>query len=432
MKLYRRLVCVVVILSMLSSSAFAALDVPLVEASAYVVVERSTNTVLFESNSDQKLFPASITKLTTALVAIEHLKPEDILTVQKEDIEGLYKQGSSVFLKEGEQIPFSQLLKYLLIASGNDAANLIARTISGGTKEFAELMTKKAQELGCTGTHYTNPTGLHDENHYSTAHDIYLIGMEVSKNPTLMEICGTAKLILPATNKHGESTFFSTNYLLSPYKDNRYVYKGVNGIKTGWTGEAGMCLVSSANKNNLELLTVVLGAPKREDGSLGSFTETTKLLNFTFENFKKDIYIPATEPICEVKVSLASKDKSNLVLTLSHDYEDILPKDTNRSNISIVHLTDADIKAPIKKGDVLGNASITYDGKIRKNIDLIAANDVERSQFAYIMDVVGNFFTGTLFKIIIGVLIALLVIILATRYINIKNRRKRRGGRYRR
>ena len=425
------LMCFIMILPTVSAVISAqAPEPPMIEASAYIVIERETDTVLLESNADTQLYPASITKLMTALIGVDHIQPDQILTVTNEDIDGLYEQGSSVFLKEGEQIVFSELLKYLLVASGNDAANLIARTVSGSKEDFAILMNEKAQELGCTGTHFANPTGLHDDNHYTTARDISLIAKEVLKNPTLTEICGTAKLVLAPTNMHGETTFFSTNYLLSPYKDNRYVYEGVTGLKTGWTGPAGKCIAATAEKNGISLLTVVLGAPKRDDGSQGSFTETTKLLDYAFQNFKKDIYIPMTEPICEVKVDLAKDDQSSLVLLLEKDYYDILPSGTDRSEISIASVNDADITAPIEKGQVLGRASIIYDGEVRQNINLIASSSVERSQFAYIMSLIKGFFSSLIFKIIVLVIALLIILLVLIRYFNVKNRRRRRGGRY--
>lgn len=432
MKLMRNLLSLVLLITIFSSSAFALEELPMIEASAYIAVETESNSVLFEHNADEQLYPASVTKLLTALVAVDNLQPDDVITVSTEDVEGLYEQGSSVFLKNGEEVTFDNMLKYLLIASGNDAANALARTISGSKEAFADLMNQKALELGCTGTHFTNPTGLPDDNHKTTARDIYLIAMEVLKNPTLVEICSTSKLIFPATNLHDETTFYSTNHLISTYKDDRYFYEGATGMKTGWTGAAGMCLVATAERNDLNIMTVVLGAPKREDGSQGSFTETTKLLDYCFNNYKKDIFIPATEPICDVTVNLAKKDASNLTLTLSEDYYDILAKDTTREDLSIVPLTDADIEAPINKGDVLGTASITYNGEIRATIDLIAANDVERSQTAYIFSQIKAFFNSLVFKIIIGVLIALIVILIVIRTINVRRRRNRRGGRYRR
>ncbi len=432
MKLMRNLLSLILLFAVFSCSALAIAEPPMIEASAYIAVETESNTILLEHNADEQLYPASVTKLLTALTAFEHLNLDDVIVVAQEDVEGLYEQGSSVFLRNGEEVTFENMLKYLLIASGNDAANAIARTVGGSIENFAEMMNQKAEEIGCTGTIFTNPTGLPDDAHKTTARDIYLIAMEVLKNPLLTEICGTSKLIFPATNLHDETTFHSTNYLISAAKDDRYLYNGATGMKTGWTGAAGMCLVATAERNDLNILTVVLGAPKREDGSQGSFTETTKLLDYCFENYKKDIFIPATEPICDVTINLAKKDESNLTLTLAEDYYDILAKDTTREELSIVPLTDAEITAPIKKGDVLGTASIAYDGEIRATIDLIAANDVERSQTAYIFSQIKAFFGSLTFKIIIGVLIALIVILIVIRTINVRRKRRRRGGRYKR
>ena len=432
MKLMRNLLSLILLFSIFSCSALALEELPMIEASAYIAVETGSNTVLFEHNADEQLYPASVTKLLTALVACDHLNLDDIIVVAQEDVEGLYEQGSSVFLKNGEEVTFENMFRYLLVASGNDAANAIARTVGGSKEGFAEMMNQKAIELGCTGTEFTNPTGLPDDAHKTTARDIYLIAMEVLENPLLVEICGTAKLVFPATNLHDETTFYSTNYLISTAKDDRYFYEGATGMKTGWTGAAGMCLVATAERNDLNILTVVLGAPKREDGSQGSFTETTKLLDYCFANYKKDIFIPATEPICDVTINLAKKDEANLTLTLAEDYYDVLAKDTTREELSIVPLTDAEITAPIKKGDVLGTASIAYDGEIRATIDLIAANDVERSQTAYIFSQIKAFFSSLAFKIIIGVLLALIVLLIVIRTINVRRKRRRRGGRYKR
>ena len=432
MKLMRNLLSLILLFSIFSCSALALEELPMIEASAYIAVETGSNTVLFEHNADEQLYPASVTKLLTALVACDHLNLDDVIVVTPEDVEGLYEQGSSVFLKNGEEVTFENMLKYLLVASGNDAANAIARTVGGSKEGFAEMMNQKAIELGCTGTEFTNPTGLPDDTHKTTARDIYLIAMEVLENPLLVEICGTAKLIFPATNLHDETTFYSTNYLISTAKDDRYFYEGATGMKTGWTGAAGMCLVATAERNDLNILTVVLGAPIREDGSQGSFTETTMLLDYCFANYKKDIFIPATEPICDVTINLAKKDEANLTLTLAEDYYDVLAKDTTREELSIVPLTDAEITAPIKKGDVLGTASIAYDGEIRATIDLIAANDVERSQTAYIFSQIKAFFSSLAFKIIIGVLLALIVLLIVIRTINVRRKRRRRGGRYKR
>ena len=430
MKTLKHLTAIFLLFALLSGVSLAA-EPPQIEAGAYLILERSTNTILLEHNADEKLYPASVTKLLTALIAIEHLEDTDVITIEASDTAGLYERGSSVFLKAGEEIVFSDLLHYLLIASGNDAANAIARRISGGEAAFAELMNQKAKDLGCTGSNFANPHGLHDDNHYTTARDIAIIAQAVASTQKLADICAMPSWTMPPTNKHtSETLFYTTNHLISRYKDNRYVYEGATGLKTGWTGSAGMCLVATAQRNDLSILTVVLNAPKRPDGSLGSFTETTKLLNYAFSNYKRATHIPLTDPIIEVEVALAKK-KSNLVLTLEKDYDDILPADIARTDLSVITLVEPDIKAPIEKGQVLGTATITYEGKTRATINLVAGSAVERSQWAYILYSIKSFFTSKIFLIALGSLFAIVLIMLIIRNINIQKRRKhRRAGRY--
>lgn len=419
----------VLIVSANGVSSFA-LEYPQLDAKSYIVMDSGTSLVLFEKNADERTYPASMTKLMTAIIATENITPETIITITEKDVAGLYEQGSAVNLKAGEEIPFSELLKYFLVASGNDAANAIARHISGDNDTFAKLMNEKAALLTCTGTNFTNPHGLHDDNHYTTARDMALIGLAAAKIPAIAEICAIDKISIAPTNKHPDGqTFTSTNYLISRYKDNRYVYSGATGLKTGWTGEAGMCLTATATKGDLNVLSVVMGAPKRADGSLGSFSETTKLLDFTFKNFESKVYLTDTEPMSEIPIALG-KDREFLVLSLQTPYRDTLPLGIKREDLNIVTMLKDDISAPIDAGEVLGSATISYNGQVRQTINLISSVAVERSSLSYVLSLLGNFFGSIWFKIIFVSLVLIFVLLLIVRQRNI-NRRRRRSRRYR-
>ena len=210
-----------------------------INAKAAFLVEITTGQVLYEYHADDKLYPASTTKLMTALVAWEHCSPGDMISVSFQAVDGLAEQGSSVFLKNGEQMEFMDMLHYLLIASGNDAANALAEHISSSNSAFADLMNEKAEELGCQNTHFANPSGLHDENHYTSARDLGIIAQAAMKIPELREIVGKTQYKLQPTNMHeNETTITTTNHLISRLKDGRYFYKGAYGIKTGTTTPA--------------------------------------------------------------------------------------------------------------------------------------------------------------------------------------------------
>ena len=184
-----------------------------VNAKAAILYEVSTDTVLMEQDADMKLFPASTTKLMTALVALEYGNPDDTVTVTSEAVDGLYELGSASYLLNGEQIAFMDLMRYLLIGSGNDAANALAIHVSGSIEGFVDLMNNKAQELGMDNTNFVNPHGLHNEDHYTTARDLLTLTKAVMKNDIIAELVAEDELVLPVTNKHDRTTTkYTTNH----------------------------------------------------------------------------------------------------------------------------------------------------------------------------------------------------------------------------
>ena len=212
-----------------------------VAAKGAILYELSTDTVLLEQDADMKLYPASTTKLMTALVAMEYGNPQDVVTVTRDAVDGLYEQGSASYLLVGEEISFMDLMRYLLIGSGNDAANALAIHVSGSVENFVELMNNTARELGCTNTHFVNPHGLHDEDHYTTARDLLKISLAAMKNETIAQLVAETEVVLPVTNKHDHTTTkYTTNHLISKKSTREYFYEGAIGIKTGYTTPAGM------------------------------------------------------------------------------------------------------------------------------------------------------------------------------------------------
>ena len=328
-----------------------------INAKAAFLVETTTGQVLYEYHADDKLYPASTTKLMTALVAWEHCSPGDMISVSQQAVDGLAEQGSSVFLKAGEQMEFMDMLHYLLIASGNDAANALAEHISSSNSAFAELMNEKAEELGCQNTHFANPSGLHDENHYTSARDLGIIAQAAMKIPELREIVGKTQYKLQPTNMHeNETTITTTNRLISRLKDGRYFYKGAYGIKTGTTTPAGYCLIGGAQSGELDYITVVLGGEKDpETGDIGCYTETIKLLDYAKKNFSLQTITSADTPIQEVPVRFAA-GKEHTKLVAAADSELLLHNDTDLSQVTYEVDAVSTADAPIKKGEKLGTA----------------------------------------------------------------------------
>ena len=425
----KKIICLLLTAVLLATPALAAAapEHP-VAAKGAILYELNTDTVLLEQDADARLYPASTTKLMTALLAMEYGNPEDIITVPAEAVDGLFEQGSASYLLAGEEISFMDLMEYMLIASGNDAANAMAIHISGSISAFADLMNNRAQELGCTNTHFVNPHGLHDEEHYTSARDLLRIAKAAMQNPTIAEIVAKDEVVLPITNKHPQTTTkYTTNYLISRKSTREYYYEGAIGIKTGTTTPAGLCLVGACVKGDYTYYTVVLGAEKGENGERNQFIETAKLFDYGAENFSQQVMLSSSEPIAEVPVRL-SNEKDSVVVTPSENITAMLPNAFETSDLTMKYTVEESVAAPVQAGDVLGKLTVSYEGKTWQ-LDLVASSDAARSTVLYILDRITGFFASTAFKIIVASVVALIVILVV--YVILVNRRRAKRRRRR-
>ena len=425
----KKIICLLFAAVLLATPALAATapEHP-VAAKGAILYELNTDTVLLEQDADARLYPASTTKLMTALVAMEYGNPEDIITVPAAAVDGLFELGSASYLLAGEEISFMDLMEYMLIASGNDAANAMAIHISGSISAFADLMNNRAQELGCTNTHFVNPHGLHDEEHYTSARDLLRIAKAAMENPTIAEIVAKDEVVLPITNKHPQTTTkYTTNYLISRKSTREYYYEGAIGIKTGTTTPAGLCLVAACVKGDYTYYTVVLGAEKGENGERNQFIETAKLFDYGAENFSQQVMLSSSEPIAEVPVRL-SNEKDSVVVTPSENITAMLPNAFETSDLTMKYTVEESVAAPVKAGDVLGKLTVSYEGKTWQ-LDLVASSDAARSTVLYILDRITGFFASTAFKIIVASIVALIVILVV--YVILVNRRRAKRRRRR-
>ena len=273
------------------SSSFASPIEPDISAEAAILIEIDSGEILYEKNANAPMYPASTTKIMTALLALEHLNLEDKITVP-EDMGPA--DGSAMYLLPGEVFTVRELLDGLLVKSANDAAVLLARTISGDIQSFATLMNQRAKDIGCTNTSFANPNGLHDPSHTISAHDMALIAREAMKNATFRELVSQVNVTLDETPQTPEKRYFrNTNrFLWSTSKiiyNNEYIpikYEVVDGIKTGYTEEAGNCLVSSGEKNDIRVISVVFKA-----SGYDVYRDSRLLLDYGFDNFEKKTLI---------------------------------------------------------------------------------------------------------------------------------------------
>lgn len=331
--------------------------------------------ILYERNSNQVMYPASTTKILTAIVVMEHCNLADTVTVNQSAIDGVEYGYLTANLKADETFTVEELLNVLIVSSANDAALVLAEHISGSVEDFCTLMNQTAVKIGCTNSNFINPNGVHNENHYSTAHDLALIGNYSLKFDKLKELYKTTYFHLPVTDIYtvDNRIFGTTNELINPNYKNSY-YKYALGMKTGHTTPAGYCLMGYASKDGLELITVLLNCTTSDN----RYLETQKLFDYGFDNFSFKKFATKGNSVETVSVKGATKDTKKLNLVLDNDIAFTVKNDVDILSIKHEIKINDKIKAPIAKGTVLGSVTYTLNG-INYSANLIAENDVKSS-----------------------------------------------------
>jgi len=412
----------------------SAQEIPFtLESEAVILIEEETGKVLYEKNAYKRVYPASTTKILTALIAIEYLDPNEIIKVGNE-VYSVPLDASKAGHNPGDEITLKDLLISLLLPSGNDSAVVIASEVArkttgnenldvnGSIAHFATIMNEKGKEFGLSNTNFVNPHGYHDDNHYSTAYDLATLTREAFKNPLFKEIIkmSTAEIGTEGNEKEQKLSFKNRNLLLdSKNKDSYYPF--ATGVKTGFTNEAGQCLVASAYKDGMSLIAVVLNNPTSD----GRFNEAKALLEYGFQNFKFQNIVTEGETVTTVDVEKAApKGPSQLELVAKTDYKGLLYKEDFSRVEKSVSLFDEVIIAPISKGQIIGKITFTLDGENLGDVELIAKYDIEKRT---ILDLIFSIKAIPYWCGGIGVVFILSLIISAIK----KKKRRRRGLHFR-
>ena len=346
-------------------------------SSGSVLMDASTGKVLIQKDMNKQLYPASTTKILTAIIAIEKLDLSSTLTASRSAVMAIPSGYSNAGIKVGESLNVNDLLEMFLIHSANEVGYIFAEEISGNIENFANLMNQKATELGCINTHFTNPSGIHDINHYSTAYDMAIIARYCMKNETFRNIVNKKSCKFSATDLYPEERYFkNTNSLLDP--SNRYYYEYAIGIKTGFTTQAKNCLIAGAQKNGIELIAVMLGAEATENGQSGRYIDAKNLFDFGFENYEVKQFLQEGTKIAEIKIKNATKETQTLNLLAKTSLSATFESSFNISSLNPSIKIEENITAPIAKDKILGKISYDIDG-ITYETDLIAENDVIKS-----------------------------------------------------
>lgn len=351
-------------------------------ARSAILIEASTGKIIFEKNSHEKLAPASMTKMMSMLLVVEAIENgiiswDDVITVSEN---ASSMGGSQILLETGEQMTVHDLFKGVAVMSGNDAVVALAEAVAGSEDEFIVMMNKRAKELGLNDTNFKNPHGLDDANHYSSAYDMSLIAKELVKHEKVLEFTKIYEDYLrKGTDK--EIWLVNTNKLVR-------FYNGVDGLKTGYTSTAGYCLTSTALKNNMRLIAVVMG----EETSNKRNAEVSSMLDYGYAQYKIDTIISKKDIVSKKSIEKAKEESISLVPI---NDVNVLNKKTTKLGEITYKLEVDDIKAPIKNGDVVGKLTILNDGKKLETVNLTVEKDIDKANifelyFRYLKDIVSG------------------------------------------
>lgn len=393
------------------TSTYAS-TIPDTYSSSCLLMEESTGKILYSKNANSIMYPASTTKIMTAILTLENCNLSDTAVVSHNAVFSIPSGYSTASLVEGEVLTIEQLLNVLLIPSANDAAVVLAEHIAGSVEAFSDMMNSKAVELGCLNTHFVNPNGIHNENHYSTAYDLALIGKYAMQFPTFKEISSKTRYTLPITNAYSKEDriFNTTNDLIKPnYSSSptNYYYKYATGGKTGYTDPAGQCIVATATKDNISLIAVTLHGDFTEDNLSQRALDCKALFEYGFNNFSMVSIAQKGDVASNMKVPNATKDSSSLDLLYSDDIYAFVPNGFDTSSVTPnIKLSSA--FAPIAQDTVLGTISYDIDGS-NYSCNLLASHEVYKNQFA---------------KTAMELALLLVFLILLSKFLKRKKRRK--------
>jgi len=338
---------------------------PGVSSNAAVLMDRETRRVLYAKNAERRRPMASTTKIMTALVALEEGKLQEKVTVSQE---AASMSGSSVYLEEGEEKTLEELLYGLLLRSGNDAAVAIAEHVGGSVEEFSRIMTRRARDLGAKNTSFKNPHGLHHEEHYTTAYDMALITSHALENEVFSRIASSPWAVITWPGQQWDRVLRNQNLLLGRYE-------GADGVKTGWTTPAGRCFVGSATRAEWQLVAVVLNAPQM-------WEDTEVLLDYGYQSFSRQRLIRRGQVLKSVKLDRARVDFGKVAA--EEDFYYPLQPGEEKEVRYLFRLSEP-VEAPIAAGQVLGKLDIRLGEEDLGGVNLVAAEDIERSPFYYFL-----------------------------------------------
>lgn len=402
-----------------------------------VLLDANHGEVLYDMNSSERAAPASTTKLMTCLLVLEAVQSGQMslntqITAGETTYQGLTGNFSTANIKVGEVLTVEELLYCLMLPSANEAANVLAVAVDGSVEDFVSHMNRRAGELGCEGTRFANPHGMDQENHYSTAYDLALMMQACLEHDEFITVTTTPKHNVPATNMSKEREIYNTNGLVSSWTYSSYLYDKCVGGKTGTTDAAGRCLVAAARDGDEVLISVILGSgpmevPGEEKLKQGQFRESRRLLEYGFSNFHRVTITRGDEPVDTVKVTM-SRQADEVNVKPQGSITKTLPKSIDLDDIETdIRLFSKEVEAPVKAGQVMGLMTLSYEGEVYGELDLVAVTSVERSELLHKKQQFFDFFQTTGVKIAVAAA-AVVLCLTALRLLVFRKRRRPVGA----
>ena len=401
----------------------SALAEPVIAAPAALVMDRSSGEIIWSKGADERVYPADLTKLMTGLLAVEAVEAgrvslNDMVTVSERMNDGVPESGVRCGLQVGEQMTLSALLQCMLIASGDDAANMVADYVGGSAADFVRSMNERAAALGCAKTHFSNVHGAFSADHYTTPRDFALIAAECMRHERLTRVCGTAVAELQETNMTPARTLRNTNALIcdeSVYGSG-YVYEDAAGLKAGYNERAGYAVAAVAGREGVELLCEVFGCAPDETGRNTCFTGAAGLLDWVFDNYGYQEVLKSTENIASVDVALGQnatyvnlRPATSITVLLPNDFD----SDAFEKDIRVYALENGEpVKAPVTAGQVLGEVTLRRGDVSYGPVKLVASSTVELGRMQYIRQQIRATTQQRNFRIAVAVLALLFLLYL--------------------
>ena len=394
-----------------------------------ILLDMKTGSVIYKKKANDKVYPAALTNIMTALLVLENCNLEELVTASDTALSNISAGDSKMGVIKDERLSVRQLLYGMMLSSASDAANLLAEKTSGSIESFVALMNERAKELGMDKTNFTNPTGAHDERHYTTALDMAKLVRVAMQNETFAEIVKAQSYSIPATEKsHTARKITNRNHFVSNLLRNDYYYKYSTGIKTGYSVEAKSCIAASAEKNSMSLMALVFGA-ETVDNVAQSFSDCRYMFDYVFENYTSQTITEKAEIIAQTGLENARRAKK-LLLKTENKVAFIKTKDAESFEVTYEDSLPTKVSAPVEKNEVIGQREYFVNGKSIGMVNLLAEKSYKLDPITFLVNKMIAFITSPWLFVAIAVLI--FILIMAERRRRRILRKKRRDARNKR